>query len=273
VHRSQIPRVQTAQNRLALTYHLNGSAFSGFIPGNGASSDLAGETPISQLVPYRPTCRLGGFTLPELTIVVGITLILAAVAIPTVTTAVRNAHIRGSASEYANLLQTTRTRAITDDRFYAVYVQPGTSANPPIAYADVYPMGLNGSSGLGPPPTGHYNPGPPSDPMTILSSEVIVQPVASVPAVAALNAAFCVSCTPDLILNAAPTWGPDGMPCKSKTSLGGTELVCNSSGGPVAYVTYFQSTVSQQWSAVTMTPGGRVKAWYYVGNSGGWLPQ
>jgi prepilin-type N-terminal cleavage/methylation domain-containing protein len=221
----------------------------------------------------RPKRRLKGFSLLELMVVVAIIMIVAAIGVPNVIRAIRTARIRGTAVEYANLLQNTRVRAINDDRFYSVYVQPPAGGNSAIAYADVYPMALNGRSGLGPPPTGRYNPGPPSDPMTTLSLGVLPQPVASAPDVAALNAAFCVSCTPDLILNAAPTWGPDGMPCLSKPSLDGTGTVCNSSGGPVAYVTYFQSTVSQQWSAVTVSPAGRVKAWHHEANGGGWSPQ
>jgi prepilin-type N-terminal cleavage/methylation domain-containing protein len=221
----------------------------------------------------RPKRRLKGFSLLELMVVVAIIMIVAAIGVPNVIRAIRTARIRGTAVEYANLLQNTRVRAINDDRFYSVYVQPPAGGNSAIAYADVYPMALNGRSGLGPPPTGRYNPGPPSDPMTTLSLGVLPQSVASAPDVAALNAAFCVSCTPDLILNAAPTWGPDGMPCLSKPSLDGTGTVCNSSGGPVAYVTYFQSTVSQQWSAVTVSPAGRVKAWHHEANGGGWSPQ
>ena len=225
------------------------------------------------MVLFRPTCRRKGFSLLELAIVVAIILIVAAIGVPNVTRAIRTARVRGAAVEYANLLQTTRTRAINDDRFYAVYVQPAAGGNSPIAYADVYPLALNGTSGLGPPPTGHYNAGPPSDPMTTMSADELLQPVAAAPDVAGLNTAFCASCTPDLILNVAPTWGPDGMPCRSKPSLDGTGTVCNSSGGPVAYVTYFQSTASQQWSAVTVSPAGRVKAWHHEANGGGWSPQ
>lgn len=222
---------------------------------------------------FWPTRLRRGFTLLELMMVIAIILIVGAIAVPNVTRAIRTARIRSAAVEYANLLQITRSRAITDDRFYAVYVQPAGNGNPPIAYADVYPTTLNGRSGFGPPPAGHYNPGPPADPMTTLSLDVSPQPVGSAPNTAGLNVAFCASCTPDLILNTAPTWGPDGMPCLSKASLDGTGTVCNSSGGPVAYVTYFQSTVSQQWSAVSVSPAGRVKVWHYEASAGGWSSQ
>lgn len=225
------------------------------------------------MVFFRSTCRRSGYSLLELMTVVAIIMILSAIAVPNITKAIRVARIRGTAADYANLMQTTRSRAINDDRFYAVYIQPAAGNALPIAYADIYPMAVNGQSGLGPPPNGHYNAGPPADPMSTFSPGVVVQPVGLAPNPASLKAAFCASCTPDLVLNTAPTWGPDGMPCLSKASLDGTGTVCNSSGGPVAYVTYFQSTVTEQWSAVTVSPAGRVKAWYYQANTGNWSPQ
>ena len=223
-------------------------------------------------MPSRPDFQDRGFSLLELIIVVVIILILAAISVPSINRAISTGRVRSAAVEYSNLLQTARSRAISDDRFYSVYVQPAAGNNPPIAYVDIYPQVPNGISGLGAPPTGHYNAGPPADPLTVMSSEVPLQPVAAAPDVAALNAAFCATCVPALILNSAPTWGPDGMPCLSKLSIDGSGTVCNSSGGPIAYVAYFQSTVSGQWSAVTVSPAGRVKAWLYVASSRQWSP-
>ena len=221
--------------------------------------------------PSRPNLRVRGFSLLEMITVVAIILILAAISVPAIRRAISTARVRGAAVEYANLVQIARARAINDDRFYSVYVQPGAANTPLTAYVDIEPKVLNGVSGLGPPPTGHYNAGPPADPLTLLPAEVPPQPMAAAPNVAGLNAAFCLTCTLDLILNAAPTWGPDGMPCQSLPS--GTGTVCNSSGGAVAYVAYFQSTISTQWSAVTVSPAGRVKAWIYVAGPGQWAPQ
>ena len=227
----------------------------------------------------RLQCRSRGLTLVEVLVGVAIIMTLLAISVPAVNRALNTARVRDAAVQYANLLQTARSRAIADDRFYSVYVQPAAGNNPPIAYVDIYPQVNNGTSGLGAPPTGHYNAGPPSDPSSNLSGRVSIQPAAGAPNTAGLRALFCAACVPAQIFNTAgaiaPSWGPDGMPCQARPSLDGTGTVCNASGGPTAYVTYFQSTVSGEWSAVTVTPAGRVKAWLYSPGAGGglWAPQ
>jgi prepilin-type N-terminal cleavage/methylation domain-containing protein len=217
-----------------------------------------------------PVHRPNGFSLLELMVVVAIMMIVAAVCVMTVNTAVQTSRIRGTANRYAELLQTARGRAAADDRFYSVYIAPAAGVNPQIAYVDIEPKALNGVSGNGAPPGGARDP---RDPMTTISPGINPQPATAAPATANLRGLFCGNCTAGMVLNTAPTWGPDGMPCKSQGSLDGSSTVCNSGGGLWAYVTYFQSQVNQQWSAVTISPAGRVKAWYYSPNTGIWAPQ
>ena len=217
--------------------------------------------------------RLNGFSLLELMVVVAIMMIVAAVCVMTVNTAVQTSRIRGTANRYAELLQTARARAAADDRFYSVYIQPAAGANPALAYVDIYPRQVNGVSGHGAPPAGFFEKGPPSDPVTTVSNGVLPQAAAGAPATANLKGLFCGACANNIVLNAAPTWGPDGMPCLAKASLDATSTVCNSAGGPIAYVNYFQSQTNGQWSAVTVSPAGRVKAWSYAPNTGVWVPQ
>lgn len=209
-----------------------------------------------------------GFSLLEMMIVVAIMLIVAAFAVPVAVNSIKMARIRGAESSYASILQMARTRAVNDDRYYSVYIQAAAGNNPQMAYVDIYPQNINGSSGNG--PTGPYNPGPPADPMVTLSTEAVPKPQASAPNTANLFASFCSSCATAIIKNTAPTWGPDGLPCAPITSAGGTGLVCNSAGGPIAYVAFFQSSTNNEWDAVTISPAGRIKTWYYGG--GIWSP-
>ena len=216
--------------------------------------------------------RIRGFSLPELMIVVAIILVTLTMAGMVVNSTIQMSQLRGSATRYAELLQTARTRATADDRFYSVYIQPAVGPNPSLAYVDVYPQTVNGVSGHGPPPAGFYDPGH-GVPVTTLSNSVLVQPAASAPATANLRTLFCAACAPNIVSNGAPSWGPDGMPCKANASLDLSATVCNPAGGPMAYVTYFQSQTNREWSAVTASPAGRIKAWFYSADTGTWTPQ
>jgi prepilin-type N-terminal cleavage/methylation domain-containing protein len=205
----------------------------------------------------------GGFSLLELMIVVAIMLVVAAYAIPMWSTAHRLAKIRASGTSYAGLMQLARSRAVNDDRYYSVYIKTATTTTPQMAYVDIYPQNVNGSSGNG--AGGNYVAGPPADPMVTLSTEAVPQPVGSAPNTANLNLSFCGNCANAIIRNTPPTWGPDGLPCTPITSAGGTGQVCNSAGGPIAYVAFFQSSTNNEWDAVTISPAGRIKTWYYTG--------
>ena len=218
-----------------------------------------------------------GFSLVELLVVVAIMLVVAAFTVPVMISAVRAGKLRGAASDYANVLQTARMRAVQDDRYYSVYTQPANGNVPQLAYVDIYPQAINGASGTGAPPVGSYQAGPPADPMVVLSSDVVPQARGAAPNPVDLETKFCASCGAFVgggpIKNTAPTFGPEGVPCTPIVSVGGTGTVCNSSGGISAYETFFQSTPTQAWVAVTLTPAGRIKTWYYNAGSGTWAPQ
>src|ERR1700756_3763468 len=76
-----------------------------------------------------------GFSLLELLAVLGILMVVAAIAIPKMLGITRAVRLRGSGTDYANLLQNARVRAVKDDRFYTVLTN--TAANPPIAFVDI----------------------------------------------------------------------------------------------------------------------------------------
>ena len=212
--------------------------------------------------------RFQGFSLLELMIVVAIMLGVAAYAIPMWTTAQRLSRIRGAETSYASLLQLARTRAVNDDRYYSVYIKTATGTTPQMAYVDIYPQNVNGTSGNG--SSGNFVSGPPADPMVTLSPEAVPQTAGAAPNTANLYTNFCSSCATAIIKNSSATWGPDGLPCAPTTAAGGTGLVCNSAGGPIAYVAFFQSSTNNEWDAVTISPAGRIKTWYYGGTV--WTP-
>ncbi len=220
--------------------------------------------------------RQWGLSLLELCFVVAVSMIVTAIAMPAVIRAIRTVKLQESAIDYASLLQRARMRAVQDDRFYSVWVQGPAGNLPNLAYIDIYPQQANGLSGTGNPANGGaYNPGPPtSDPLVVLSADATLQPEANAPNVAGLKAAFCAACiapgSAAVILNTGPTWSPNGLPCRPGPAALGGATVCNAAGGPVAYITYFQSSVTNAWEAVTVTPAGRVQVWSYAANNSTW---
>jgi hypothetical protein len=210
-----------------------------------------------------------------------VSLVLLGMVVPAVFRAVQSVRLQQTAIDYASLQQRARMRAVQDDRFYSVWIQPPAGNTPAIGYVDIYPQNANGTSGRGNPAlAGSYNPGPPADPMFTVAYDVQLRPATAAPSTGVLNAAFCAACiapgsaavirTTGPGSNFAPTWGPNGLPCIPSPSIGGGGTVCNAAGGPVAYVTYFQSASNQRWEAVTITPAGRVQLWSYNANNDTW---
>src|SRR2546429_2129357 len=139
-----------------------------------------------------------GFSLIELLIVVAISMIAAAMALPLVSNAVNQVHLSSSATDYANLLQMARMRAVRDDTYYQI--QTGTLAGDPIAYVDI---NKNGS----------YDNG---EPMMLFASGVTYKAYSAGPAVANLKAQFLPSgpvAQGSLQSSAIPIFGPRGLPC------------------------------------------------------------
>src|SRR5579864_3808243 len=65
--------------------------------------------------------RETGVSLLELMITLGIGMVLVAMATPLVNTTINIYRLRGAGSDYVNLLQQTRMRAVSDDIYYPVY--------------------------------------------------------------------------------------------------------------------------------------------------------
>ena len=207
-----------------------------------------------------------GFSLIELVVVLVIVLTVAGFAIPAVSSALRQAHLRGAASDYAGLLEEARIYAIRDNRYYSTYILAGAS-NSAIAqaYVDMLPKSSTGASGNG---GTSIVTGSPADPQITLSSEVVQQAVASAPNTSNLESQLLPATTPvtptDTSTGGA-TFGPRGLPCTPINVTGGS--VCDSSGGATAYWTFFKNTRSGTWQAVTITPAGRIQKWYYTGSA------
>lgn len=188
-----------------------------------------------------------GFTLLELVGVLAVCLILGAVAVLNVRTTTQVVHLRGSGTEYANLLQNARIRAIRDDTFYAV--RADTTVNPPRAFVDVAGTGLYANG----------------DPLMVFASDVTPMPFASGPGLANLKSQFLPANGQGTVNTAqpGPTFGPRGLPCAPN---GGTCPYLP----PTSYITFVQNPQSGKWEAITVNPAGRIRVWSYEGTT--WSP-
>jgi Tfp pilus assembly protein FimT len=223
-----------------------------------------GWIPKARLTRYRFADQRG-FSTVELLVVLIITLLIAAYAIPSLLSAVNTSHLRGAASDYAGLLEVARISAIRDNTFYATYVlAPATGAAEGQAYVDL-PQG-------GPPPAKNNGASVQAgDPAVTIPSDVLVQSQGSAPNTSDLKSQLYPSTTvvPPTDTSVTPaTFGPRGLPCTPLTLTGTTSVVCDTSGGPTAFWTFFQDTRTGTWQAVTITPAGRIKRWFY--NSTAW---
>jgi prepilin-type N-terminal cleavage/methylation domain-containing protein len=193
-----------------------------------------------------------GFSLIELLIVVAISMIAAAMALPLVSNAVNQIHLSSSATDYANLLQRARMRAVQDDTYYQIQTQ--TLSGDPIAYVDINK-------------NGNYDTG---EPMMVFASGVTDKAQSAGPALANLKLLFLPSTAQDSLQpTAIPIFGPRGLPCKVS---GSACPYLDAGGKPFSYLLFIQNTQNNRWEAVTLNPAARIREWAYDTKSSTWSP-
>jgi len=201
-----------------------------------------------------------GFSLPELLITLAVGLILAGTGILLASTATNQIRLSTSGTNYANLLQNARVRAVRDNVYYSVRVDCGTSGSaapcsgsaPARAFIDI-----NGN--------GTYTAG---EPMMVFAAGVTPQTFGAGPAAANLASQFLPSTAVGTVANTSiPIFGTRGLPCKVS---GGACPYLDSNGLPGSYVTFIQNTRGGQWEAITVNPASRIREWAYNGST--WSP-
>jgi prepilin-type N-terminal cleavage/methylation domain-containing protein len=190
-----------------------------------------------------------GFSIIELTAVMVIALILAAMVGPSIITSVRNVRMRTSASETAALLQQARLRAIRLNTY--VTVRAATVGTSNYVYMDTTGTGSTDGSG-----NGSYDAGEIADQ---LESGVKFKQSGN----PAFDTAGLLGYTPyvnDYDMHVS--FNQRGMPCV----MSGSVCVNISGGNPVGFL-YFLNDGSTRWSAVSVSPAGRIKTWSYTGTT------
>jgi type II secretory pathway pseudopilin PulG len=194
----------------------------------------------------RKADRRGGFTLIEVTLVTGIILIITAVAIPNMITVISNARLRAGLTSMSGLLQNTRMLAVKQNKamsshFYeesseaiVAYVKPAYDTSD-LKTSDPQVKWEAPIHKMDDDPTG---PGaPPAITTTVLGFTPETEP---------------------------PSFNTGGLPCQYSSG------VCTNKG----FVMYFKDTGrddDEGWAAISITPAGRIKKWYWNESSLQWI--
>ena len=209
----------------------------------------------------------------ELVVVIALLLIISAMTVPKILTAVDAQRLQGTTRSYASFLQQCRYQAEHDGQWYEIlFDQSDPSVT--IAYLDVAGTGVRTTT----------------DPQVQIPFPVTVPD----PAVTAVPAGFgnanLLGATPFTIDTTPATWdkaaqkpglafNERGLPCQRQTvtapCTNSTQI--NGPGGglvaaPTAWITYFAERTSNGgilYAAVTVTPAGRIRAWTYQPTGGG----
>ncbi|HWR37546.1 MAG TPA: GspH/FimT family pseudopilin [Clostridia bacterium] len=190
-----------------------------------------------------------GFSLLELMIVLLITMVVAAMAVPTISTALANYRLKQSASSVASLLQQARIQSVRLNRPLPVTLDSGGKR----IYIDM-PTSTGGA------PNGSYDAG---EPMMQFPRTVSFQSSGNPgDATTDFTAAGVV------YSSTAPRFNGRGLPCVMVTS--GTSQTCLTKQGAntVAFVYYLrgdQTFGATSWAAVLITPLGRIRSLSYSG--------
>jgi Tfp pilus assembly protein FimT len=199
-----------------------------------------------------------GFSVLELVVVMGIMMVLAAMAVPGAVQMTRNFRLRNAGTEFAGLVQQARSRAVRDSNFYSmriIYSTPITQA-----YVDIKKTSSLDTV---------------NDPFVSWSPEVQPFAAGSAPDTSSLKTSAFLTSVGSTSVSVVDgfvtsgngiTFSPMGLPCVPSSSS--STAVCDhaSSTTDTAFWVFFKNTKSGEWEAVTVTPAGRIQKWIHSGS-------
>ncbi|MGE5206823.1 MAG: Tfp pilus assembly protein FimT/FimU [Chlamydiota bacterium] len=200
----------------------------------------------------KPARRTAGVSLLELCVVLGVMLVVAASALPTMMTAVQQYRLRTAAKDVAAMLQRSRMNCVRDNRHHTVQERQVAQAG--MTYSQLFlDRNANGS----------YDG---------------AEPVVQLP----LGVRFNSASAPAL---STATLGYTPQPSSTALSFNGMGLPCvmrngictnwDANGNAVGVVYFLQDSrhASSAWAAVAVTPAGRARTWLWSAGSSQWVAQ
>lgn len=187
------------------------------------------------------------FTLLELLVVIAILLIIMAITVPNFMRALRRYQLESSARNVANMLVRARYEAIRSNRNVTTILQVG---NP-----TVYGLDLDAQDADADGSNLDIN-----EPRIGLSARVPMMGPGGAPALGTMGPIYAGSQPPPVAFQV--TFSPRGT---SMRPVAGPPPVFIEASN--IYVLYLQHQADNTWAAVTVTPGGRVRVWFFSGNA------
>ncbi len=212
--------------------------------GNKMNNDLLSRT----------AGKSHGFSMIELLIVLVISLVVAAFAMPSMSGAITTMRLRSSMSSIAGMLQETRIVAVKSNKFGVA--RTTTFNNAQLFYTD---LDFNNA----------YTPAAgttAAEPSVQVPTAVSFQttPPTAFPSAALLGGTF--NPTAATLFNVG--FNARGLPCTPTggSPTTGTPATCITDG-TVGYLMYFKiaGSFGDDWSAITITPAGRIRTWILNG--------
>jgi prepilin-type N-terminal cleavage/methylation domain-containing protein len=188
-----------------------------------------------------------GFSLIELMVVLAIMLIVAAFAVPTIPKVIDGARIRGAMGTLANIEQICRTQAVKSDASQRLHLTTNSNR------VQLFVTLANSTQTL---PAA-------SDPQLSLPSEfaIAAAPTGTTPPPLTASVMWGTTLTPNVSVD--PYFNSRGLPCYPDVTG-----VCAATPGFVNYFTY-RSGGNTRWAAISISPAGRIKSWFWYGNQWG----
>jgi Tfp pilus assembly protein FimT len=178
-----------------------------------------------------------GFSLLELMIVVGIMMVIAAMAMPKLMTTIADVRMRGAVNSASGLMQQSRMLAIKDNMLRKVKYSNVASGG--FMYVDVNDDGVIQAT----------------EPQVQMGSTIMAYSAPTgLPALIATNLGYTPATVSTIMFN------PRGIPCSAVNTCG---------AGMVVYFTDSRNVGSPGWGAVSVSPAGRVKTWMWTGSAWG----
>jgi prepilin-type N-terminal cleavage/methylation domain-containing protein len=190
-----------------------------------------------------------GFSLVELIMVMAIMLAIAAIALPRFITAVSDYQLKSAMSQAAGLLQQQRMKAVALNT--TLQLTPGTKDNGrSYAWVDL----AGGTAAYAVP-----------DPIVELPKNISVVS-SGYPG----DATTGLNYTAQNVSSAVIKFNARGLPCVGTGGACANSITVGSTTQQVGFVLYFKNDKSfgvSSWGAVTITPAGRIRSWFYNGST------